>query len=65
MCSLQVQVRDETDGTYSVEYYFYSAGLFQIAIHGVGSESATSGQPFDSVDGVGDVYTYTYTQHVI
>ena len=50
-------MRDQADGTYSVDYYFYRTGLYQIAIHGVGSESATSRQQFDSVDGVGDVYT--------
>ena len=88
-------MRDEADGTYSVDYYFYRAGLYQVAnhgvlhfrfflfsflftllgfayraglyqvaIHGVGSESATSRQQFDSVDGVGGVYTYMHTQHV-
>ena len=48
-----IRVIDNTDGTFSVEYYFYQPAVYRIAIHVIGSASTSSGSalPTDHGDG--------------
>jgi len=49
----QVSVKDMTDGQFAVDYSFYQAGEYRIAIHGIGSDGSSSSQPYDSIDALG------------
>jgi hypothetical protein len=59
----QVAVTDLTDGRFAVDYYFYRAGTYRVAVHGVGkgdteieaemTNPESFRQPYDSVDSVG------------